>query len=1011
MIPTPNLDDRTFEDIVAEAIRLIPQYCPEWTNHNRGDPGITLIELFAWMTEMTLYRLNRVPDKNFLAFLELMGVTLTPPQPARTVLKFQLHPKADRVLVPAGTRVGTRPGPDGQSIVFETEHDTVVPSAALALCMSQYHEQFSDHTLVLGKKREGVPVWSGVRSVERYLYVGDPRLAAFREGALLWLRTTLTSTATAPLCKVLEWEYFDGERWSALASPAVETEADQVVLLGPPSMQPAQVGEWQGLCLRGKLSEVPSHAQALSADVVTMRLELAGDGERPDWALANPQPELYLRLDTDRHMQPFGKAPAVDTALYLACARVLEHPDADVRIDVELADLHAAPPPLPSADLLIQWEYWNGKRWKLLGQSGIGEHDVADPGFGFADETQCLTSSGYIAFRRPRDLQPTDVHGKTATWVRARIERGDYGVAGSYELENDRWVWKDPRPLRPPTLRSLSLRFVEAEHPLAKVLAYNDFVYTDLSAQAAEPQQPFVPFVPVAEESPTLYLGWKLANWDGPNPPGPQPFPNERVSLYVEMADTEGKGTRLRAGPGQTSQELSQTFAEQVIAWEYWNGKEWAPLIARDQTYGFTQSGFVEFVGPADHRPHKRFGYQLYWLRARLEFGGYDEPPMLRNVHVGAAAASNVTTYSDTVLGSSRGTPNQRFVFVRGPVLPGEVVVVRERERPPGPEMEALLRAFGPQAVVDDPDGDGVWVRWQAVDSLYESAPGARHYVKDLVDHSITFGDGVHGLVPPKGDRNIVCRRYQVGDGERGNVPADAVSILLQSVPYIDSVRNLFAASGGCDLESMEAAKRRGPHSLKARSRAVTAEDFAWLAMEASNSVARVCALPTRDKEGEVSVVVVPKVTEHGVDALDKPVPSTELLRKVRNYLADRKLLTTIVHVQRPVYRELSVQVEIVVLQTAGSDRVKREMDKRIRTFLHPLRGGRDGKGWPFGRPVYRVDLYHVVEDVPGVDFVDRVRLIDAASKLEVDQFKVEPGELVHVVRVDVVEKAHERIV
>ena len=71
MIPSPNLDDRTYEDIVDEAIRLIPQYCPEWTNFNQSDPGITLIHLFAWMAEMIIYRLNRVPEKNYLAFLDL----------------------------------------------------------------------------------------------------------------------------------------------------------------------------------------------------------------------------------------------------------------------------------------------------------------------------------------------------------------------------------------------------------------------------------------------------------------------------------------------------------------------------------------------------------------------------------------------------------------------------------------------------------------------------------------------------------------------------------------------------------------------------------------------------------------------------------------------------------------------------------------------------------------------------------------------------------------------------
>jgi predicted phage baseplate assembly protein len=73
-LPVPNLDDRKFQDILDEARRLIPRYCPEWTDHNLSDPGITLLELFAWMTDMLLYRLNRVPEKNYLKFLDLIGV-------------------------------------------------------------------------------------------------------------------------------------------------------------------------------------------------------------------------------------------------------------------------------------------------------------------------------------------------------------------------------------------------------------------------------------------------------------------------------------------------------------------------------------------------------------------------------------------------------------------------------------------------------------------------------------------------------------------------------------------------------------------------------------------------------------------------------------------------------------------------------------------------------------------------------------------------------------------------
>ena len=69
----PNLDDRSFQDLVDEAKRLIPRFCPEWTDHNVSDPGVALIELFAWMTESMIYRLNRVPDKTHITFLDMIG--------------------------------------------------------------------------------------------------------------------------------------------------------------------------------------------------------------------------------------------------------------------------------------------------------------------------------------------------------------------------------------------------------------------------------------------------------------------------------------------------------------------------------------------------------------------------------------------------------------------------------------------------------------------------------------------------------------------------------------------------------------------------------------------------------------------------------------------------------------------------------------------------------------------------------------------------------------------------
>ena len=104
-LPAPDLDDRRFQDIVDEAKRLIPQYCPEWTNHNVSDPGVALIELFAWMTEMVLFRLNQVPERLYVHFLNLVGIEPFPPSAARADLTFFLS----AVLEPPGRRA--RPAP------------------------------------------------------------------------------------------------------------------------------------------------------------------------------------------------------------------------------------------------------------------------------------------------------------------------------------------------------------------------------------------------------------------------------------------------------------------------------------------------------------------------------------------------------------------------------------------------------------------------------------------------------------------------------------------------------------------------------------------------------------------------------------------------------------------------------------------------------------------------------------------------------------------------------------
>ena len=132
-LPTPRLDDRHFQDLVDDAKRLVQRHCPEWTDHNVSDPGVTLIETFAYMTDQLLYRLNRVPDRLYVKFLDLIGLRMLPPTAARAPVTFNLSTPAESPFsIARGTVVSTARGEQEEPIVFSTVDELVIVPCRLA---------------------------------------------------------------------------------------------------------------------------------------------------------------------------------------------------------------------------------------------------------------------------------------------------------------------------------------------------------------------------------------------------------------------------------------------------------------------------------------------------------------------------------------------------------------------------------------------------------------------------------------------------------------------------------------------------------------------------------------------------------------------------------------------------------------------------------------------------------------------------------------------------------------
>ncbi len=214
-LPVPNLDDRRFQDLVDDAKRLVQQRCPEWTDHNVSDPGVTLIELFAWMTDQLVYRLNRIPDRHYVKFLELIGVSLFPPTAARTQVTLWLTaPQPDLVRIPIGTQAATVRTETDEAIVFATTEDLpIVPVSLVELGSMIDGKTYRDQWPAL-EKGTGLYCFKDVPQPGDALYVGLSD-AVPSNAVRLRFQCHIEGVGVDPTNPPLIWEGWNGESWEA----------------------------------------------------------------------------------------------------------------------------------------------------------------------------------------------------------------------------------------------------------------------------------------------------------------------------------------------------------------------------------------------------------------------------------------------------------------------------------------------------------------------------------------------------------------------------------------------------------------------------------------------------------------------------------------------------------------------------------------------------------------------------------------------------------------------------
>ena len=476
-----------------------------------------------------------------------------------------------------------------------------------------------------------------------------------------------------------------------------------------------------------------------------------------------------------------------------------------------------------------------------------------------------------------------------------------------------------------------------------------------------------------------------------------QEIPKENDALYLGYTEDLASHTLILTFQS-TLEGIGVNPQDPPWSWEYWDGdyEKWSPMkLEEDTTGGLNTNGQVIVHIPDSSAMRDVNGLTACWIRCRAvqprsNQNGYSSSPKVRSIvseSIGCTVpASQSFKTTDELLGRSTGRSGQEFQLHNVPVLT--------------PEQGETIKV--------ETENEGEFETWQRVADFADSSPDDKHFSLDTITGQINFGPSIkqptgeerqYGKIPPA-DRLVRFSSYRSGGGIIGNVGEGTIKVLKSSIPYVDSVINFDRARDGTDAESLEMAKLRVPHVLRTNTRAVTREDFEYLAVQASPKVARAKGISPDDttdnslSPGTMRVLLVPTVTECERYIPVEQLEVTRTVREeVRDYLDERRLLGTRLELGEPKYFYVSIEAHVRI-RRGYQKQASEDIVKRLFQYINPICGGAVGTGWPFGRSLIPSEINACLQNIQDVDYIEEVKIFpvdpdtgekqDAVSRLRV---------------------------
>ncbi|MFV0402295.1 MAG: hypothetical protein ACK5LX_16990 [Oscillospiraceae bacterium] len=894
---TPDHDGKALEQLR----KLAAVYTPEWRfDPEQPDSGAALALLISGMLSDSASRFDKVLHKHKIQYLNLFDrLKEEPVEAARSYVRFHTVPGLEEpVFVPKSTRLLANSRSGQHTVTFETAYGITACDAEL------------ETVFVTDRDRDIIAEVAGGRTgstAERchfaafgtdYANQAEHRLLLGYDNLLdglgsLRLHLELSGEDVEAVELAVAELLSPGVRFTLLGGEdpisfdRVEREGDTGILLVKENAEPVKT----------QLAARQCYVLCLSADAPT-DMELPGIGIRLSAEELEPDSVSVGGIaQNPRHLLPFGEPMEIYSECVLESREAFSRRGAMVtlRFDLSFQVLERLLPELeedPNYKVVMKRPRTQPKPTVAEVRADYVLFEYLTP-FGWKrlikEEHMSALFNGSAEGELLVSFQlPEDILSYEEAEGQGRIRIRLLRADNLYQI---------PSRQSCPVLDNLRLsyRYDEAVVLPDYACTRNNFEVREVTDRLRNSRS-FHPFYNKEEQRPALYLGFSA------------PCRGTPLSLYWQIENNADQAVDFTA--------------------EYLAPGGFRPIKLVDNTGGMLYSETMLLVVPSDLQRSELFGRNFYWLRLLChgETEQLHRLPVVSGIYTNMAKVENVVTRTEEFYVDDL----DRTVDIR----------LAEQN---------LLEV---KVLVNEAEGAGTrgenWVAWHK--SQHRRDRG-RVYELDLVGGEIHFQKGVFASYPLLGGGADIRVEYRSYHGSEANVDALAINSMSTAIRYISRAENPMPAYGGYDGYSEETSQAIIANLLRTRGRAVTERDYADIISQLSYSVRRVkvvsgIGLSGEREEDALTIAVLTLEYEKGGHVFSAVKDS---IRQSLIQCSDLLPMGRRLILSQPHFVRFSVRLWLECERMEGAYDLQKECENSVRTFIDPLTGGFEGRGWEIG--------------------------------------------------------------